>query len=209
MITLCEDRSGSKNDKVSRVVHAVEQGALDPRAAMLDHLKRYAELPDWSLADTKERIAPYILGRLYRSGRSAAEEIRHWTSRRELDSCHAAQELLLLGMILDRLVKSDADIINSEAVEILTRRVHGLQLAFRDVKKLSDWKQPRGQGGQKWRSKVQWHLCDQYDIRALDEEDMAVPGVDEEVRRRLEHKALMNKYMAKAEEIETKGKKEE
>ena len=174
---------------------------------MLEHLKKYNEISDWTLADTKERIAPYILGRLYRSGRSAADEIRAWTSRRELESCHAAQELLLLAMVLDRMVRSEGDIVNSEAVEILTRRIHGLQLAFRDVRKMSDWKQPRGQSGQKWRSKVQWHLCDQYDIRALDEEDMAVGPVDEEVRKRLETKALFNKYLSKAEEQDSKGQK--
>ena len=97
--------------------------------------------------------------------------------------------------------------MNSEAVEILTRRIHGLQLAFRDVRKLSDWKQPRGQSGQKWRSKVQWHLCDQYDIRALDEEDMAAGAVDEEVRKRLETKALFNKHLNKAEDQDKGNRK--
>ena len=97
--------------------------------------------------------------------------------------------------------------MNSEAVEILTRRTHGLQLAFREVRKLSYRKQPRGQSGQKWRSKVQWHLCDQYDIRALDEEDMAVGAVDEEVRKRLETKALFNKYLNKAEEQDKGNRK--
>ena len=76
--------------------------------------------------------------------------------------------------------------------------MHGLDLAFANVRKLTDWKQPRGQ--QKWKSKVRWELCDQYDIRALDEDELYIPGADEEVRNRLEKKALFKKYLDKAGE---------
>ena len=115
--------------------------------------------------------------------------------------------MLLLAMVLDGMVRSEGDIVHSAAMEILTRRIHGLQRAFRDVRKMSDWKQPGGQHGQNWRSKVQWHLCDQYDFRALDEEDMAVGPVVEEVRKRLETKGLCNKYLSKAEGQDSKGRK--
>ena len=92
------------------------------------------------------------------------------------------------------------DIINSEATEILCRRLHGLELAFAHVRRMADWKQPRGQSGAKWKSKVRWELCDQYDIRALDEDGLYIPGADEEVRSRLEKKALFKKYLEKAGE---------
>ena len=52
---------------------------------------------------------------------------------------------MLLGMILDRIVREPGDVINSEAMENLCRRLHGLELAVAKVRKLSYWKQPRGQ----------------------------------------------------------------
>ena len=53
---------------------------------------------------------------------------------------------------------------------------------------------------------VRWELCDQYDIRALDEDELYIPGADEEVRNRLEKKALFKKHLEKAGET---GKHEE
>ena len=47
---------------------------------------------------------------------------------------------------------------------------------------------------------MRWERCDQYDIRALDEEELYMPGADEEVKNRLEKKALFNKYLNKAAE---------
>ena len=121
--------------------------------------------------------------------------MRQFIAERELDSCHAAQEMLLLAMILDRIIRDPgSEMINSEATEILCRRLHGLELA------LHDWKQPRGQQGQNWKTKVRWELCDQYDIRALDEDELYIIGADEEVRSRLEKKALFKKYFGKAGE---------
>ena len=61
---------------------------------------------------------------------------------------------MLLGMILDRIVREPGDVIHSEAMENLCRRLHGLELAVAKVRKLSYWKQPRGQQGQKWRTNV-------------------------------------------------------
>ena len=118
-------------------------------------------------------------------------------AEKELETCHAAQEYLLLCMILDKLLKNNEDMINSEGAEIICRRLHGLQLAFAEVRRLSDWKQPKGQAGQKWRSKVQWDLCAQYDVRSLDEQELQIPAADEEVRLRLEKKALFNKHLTK------------
>lgn len=129
----------------------VARETVDNCVAMMEHLKRYQELPQWNLAGTKERIAPWYFGRGYKSGRSATAEVRQFISERELDNCHAAKEMLLLAMILDRIIRDPSTVmINSEATEILCRRLHGLELAFAKVHKLCDWKQPRGQQGQKW-----------------------------------------------------------
>ena len=78
---------------------------------MLEHHRKYNDIADWSLADLKNRMLPHTLVRVYRSGRSAADKIRSWNGRRELETCHAAQELLLLAMVLGRLVRSEDDIV--------------------------------------------------------------------------------------------------
>ena len=172
----------------------------------MDHLQKYRDIDGWNLGGAKARIAAQYLARLYKSGKAASETARSWISEKELDTCHAAQEFLLLAMILDKMITDQKeDLINSAACEILCRRMHGLQLAFQNVHRQSDWKQPRGQQGQKWKSKVQWELCDQYDVRALDENELTMPGADEEVRLRLEKKALFNKYLAKAQEGPREG----
>ena len=47
---------------------------------------------------------------------------------------------------------------------------------------------------------MRWELCDQYDIRALDEDELYIPGADGKVRSRLEKKALFKKHLEKAGE---------
>ena len=66
------------------------------------------------------------------------------------------------------------------------------------VKKLADWKQPRGQAGQKWKTKVQWAIADEYDALALQTSDVMIEEADDEVRKRLEKKALFQKYLDKS-----------
>ena len=165
---------------------------------MLDHLARYREIPEWSLGGTKERIAPFVLARLFKSGQMGTTEMKRFIASKEIDSCHSASELMLLAMVVDRMMMLNVDLVNSEAMEIVCRRIHGLKRAFEGVRRLSDGKQPKGPAGQKWKTKVKWELCDQYDIRALGEEGAYIPGADEEVRQRLEKTAIFNKYLTKA-----------
>ena len=85
-------------------------------------------------------------------------------------------------------------------MEVICRKIYGLLRAFDDAKSEADWKRPKGQAGQKWKSKVAWDLCAQYDVRSLDENELQIPMADEEVRLRLEKKALFNKYLSKERE---------
>ena len=204
--SLTGSQSSSVTSKVPELIQIIEKETRDPRGALMDHLQKYRDIDGWNLGGAKARIAAQYLARLYKSGKAASETARSWISEKELDTCHAAQEFLLLAMILDKMITDQKeDLINSAACEILCRRMHGLQLALQNVHRQSDWKQPRGQQGQKWKSKVQWELCDQYDVRALDENELTMPGADEEVRLRLEKKALFNKYLAKAQEGPREG----
>eukprot|EP00959_Pyramimonas_sp_CCMP1952_P211460 4425303-Pyramimonas_sp.AAC.1 len=43
--------------------------------------------------------------------------------------------------------------VNSQAVEVICRRLYDLFRAFENVKKQSDWKQPRGEGGNAGRAR--------------------------------------------------------
>eukprot|EP00969_Alexandrium_andersonii_P229657 10142368-Alexandrium_andersonii.AAC.1 len=76
------------------------------------------------------------------------------------------------------MIQSGHDVINSDAAEIMCRRVYAIWKAFDKVAKLSDWKQPKGAG--KWRSKAQRHLADEYDAIALENGELQVDEADEE-----------------------------
>ena len=60
--------------------------------------------------------------------------------------------------------------INSDAVEIMCRWIYALFKAFERVQRLGDWKQPKGAG--KWKTKVMWHLADEYDAIALEDQEL-------------------------------------
>ena len=184
-------------EKVINMVDILRKEAIDPRDNMIANLERFEDIPNWTLGGTSARIAPFFLAKTFKDGSTAATAGRRFIQEKELDGCHTANEYLLLSMVLDRLVRSGEIVMNSEALEIICR-LHGIRRAFADVRRVGDWKQPRGQNGQKWKSKVRWGLCDQYDIRALDREELSIPEADEEVKRRLESVALFNKYFEKA-----------
>jgi len=182
--------SGSAPAAVAGVVDEITKETADPRAAFLEHLQQYEEMPSWAAHTGRARVAPKVLGHLYKGGRSAKQEIELYVSKKELTNCHAASELLLMAVLLDRMIASKGfDLINSDAIEIICRRVYGLFRAFDNVHRLSDWKAPKGAGG-KWRTKVQWDLADQYDVLALDSGELRIDAADDEVRRRMERAAL-------------------
>ena len=149
-------------------------------------------------------MAPTLLAYVYRQGRSAKVEIQEWLRAKQLETCHAACEMLLLAVILDNMVMDKTptshDMINQDSVEIIARRMYGVYRAFERVKSQSDWKAPKGQPGQKWKTEVVWHLADEYDVLAMQNADIQIDEADDEVRKRLERKALFAKHLDKATE---------
>ena len=156
-------------------------------------LKQY-ETADWSIGPSLARIAPMVLAQMYKFETSAKFQVQQYVRAKELEACHAASEMALMAANLDRML----DMVNSQAVEVICRRLYGLFRAFENAKKQSDWKQPRGEGGQRWKSKVRWELADEYDAVALADGELRVDDADEEVRKRLERKALFAKHLDKA-----------
>ena len=178
----------------------LEEEAISPKDAALQHLRRFQQSDNFKIGgDAKTRVAPQLVAKLYRRGRTAAAELEQLVQERGLTKCHAAAEMPTMGLVLDRLVvhSRDTDVINMPAVEVVCRRIYGALLAFEDVKEEADWKQPRNSNG-KWKSKVKWGLLKEYDVKALESNDWRIPEADKEVTDRLQQKALFNKHLEKS-----------
>ena len=137
---------------VQKQVQRLEEEARSPKDSALEHLRRFSEQETFKIGgDAKVRLAPDMIAKLYKNGRTATRELEEFLRSKGLEKCHAAQELPTLGLVVDRLVAQDskADIINLSAVEVLCRKIYGLLRAFEDVKCEADWKQPKGSGSGK------------------------------------------------------------
>jgi hypothetical protein len=106
----------------------------------------------------------------------------------------------MLCMLLDKCVMSQDDFINTEACEVLCRRLYALKRAFQNVQSQQDWKQPKGGAGSKWKTKVRWDLIGEIDVSAMNSNETLIPGVEKEIEARLSQKALLAKYLSKLPE---------
>ena len=98
-----------------------------------------------------------------------------------------------------------AEMVNYQSTEVLTRRLYGIEKAFELVRKEADWKAPRG-AAKSWKSKVQYHLLEEIDLRPLMSNSTAVPAVDAEVTARLKEKALLIKAIEKSGATDSQAK---
>ena len=150
-------------------------------------------------AGYRERIAPAYLAQVYKGGTTAVEYARRWLRDRGLGKCSPAQEMLsIMEAIDDAVLGGEADVINTISFEKLARRAYGLERAFEGVHQESDWHRP--QGAKSWTSKVQWALCERYDVRGATSLGPRVAKADEEVRQAMEKDALFLKYYSKSKE---------
>ena len=185
-----------------RRTQQLEGEAVNPKDAALAHLRRYQDIEGFKIGgDASVRVAPSMVAKLYKYGRTASRELEEFVRSRGLEKCHAAMELPTLGLILDRLVvdSASAEVINMPAVEVVCRKVYGLIRAFEDVKSENDWKMPKGANAGKWKSKVKWTLLQEYDVKFLDSSDWSIPEADREVADRLQKRALFNKHLSSNE----------
>ena len=189
---------GSQDGQVERTIAALERRAINPREALLAALKKYRETPLPEDGDLKTRIAPHVLAKLYKSGRTAKQEMAEWRRSKQLERCQAAGETLILGMVLDRMLENGEDLVNSGSAELVCRRLYAILKAYERVNKLEDWQRPKNQSGQKWKSKVDWMLGDLY--FKVGDDDTEIREADEEVQEKLKRKALFAKHLAGASE---------
>eukprot|EP00969_Alexandrium_andersonii_P064978 2861495-Alexandrium_andersonii.AAC.1 len=66
------------------------------------------------------------------------------------------------------------------AVEVICRKIYGLLRAFENVHCEGDWRQPKGSGAGKWKSRVKWTLLKEYDVQSLESTAWSIPSADAE-----------------------------
>ena len=169
----------------------------DPKAKLLSNLEKLSGEVEWKLpAGVTHRIAPGLLVKTYSRYGSFTRFGRAWVADKELERNHVAHEMVLHCMLLDKMILSSPEFPTSEGCEMICRRVYGIKRAFRDVKCAHDWKQPKGSGAAKWRSKVRWDLAAEIDWRALEEDDEDLPEIEHELQSRMKDKAILARYLA-------------
>jgi hypothetical protein len=175
----------------------LRQALRDPRAKVLEQLESASSSQvDWVLpANVEERVAAPLLVQIFSVHPSATAMANRWVQEKELQRNHVAHEMLLMCMVLDKSLMGPADFVTSEGCEIMCRRIYALKKAFENVKTANDWRQPKGAGAAKWKSKVRWDLANEIDIRALAGDVESLPGIDKELQGRLKERALLNKYV--------------
>ena len=98
------------------------------------------------------------------------------------------KETRRLANALDDMCYSDnCDMINSVAVERLARRLYGVEVALQNVHNKNDLN-----------SKAAWVLADELDMDQIEQGAFSCRSVVEEARKRLEQKANVSKWIAKA-----------
>ena len=83
---------------LSQVIERLEKEAANPREAALQHLRRFQQVGNFVVGgDTKVRIAPTLIAKLYKSGRTAVKEMEETLRTEGLEKCHSAAELPTLA----------------------------------------------------------------------------------------------------------------
>ena len=122
-----EPLSDSRKAEIIQVkISEIEQEAKNPGESMLQAFKRYKDdVTFGKVGGIKSRTAPHMLPRLYRGGRSAKQEMQGWLKSKELETCPAACEVLVLAMVLDRMLDTGEvnDLVNSRSAEMLCLRI--------------------------------------------------------------------------------------
>ena len=175
--------------------------AVHARDLVVAELKRYREVSeeDWPLPiGYRFRLAPAFIAHLFSRHERSEDFVEDFITNHGLQDCYTAKEMLNYAGILDKLLLIDRfeGFINLASTEYLCRRLYGLQLAFEKCRTKEDWKRP--EKAPKWKSKVDWRMCDRVDPRAkesskvLDSREMQA-----ELRVEMEREALLAKVQNK------------
>ena len=188
-------------ENVRDVIARLQRATRPPHEAFLEQLSKYREIPshEWPMPPGyQKRLAPSYLAEVYRSG-TAVSYAKNWLREHSLANNVPAQEMIsIMEAVDDSILMDQRDVINSLAFEKLIRRAYGLERAFEDCWKESDWKRPDGK--KTWTTRVKWELCSRYDTRALNMRSARVAAADEEAKQAMERDAAFFKWYSKSTE---------
>ena len=66
--------------------------------------------------------------------------------------------------------------------------------AFDAVNSVADWRKPTGAGAN-WKCKVNWAVLEEVDALNADKDNIRIPELEDELRKRFKDKALMEKSL--------------
>lgn len=183
----------------SGLAESFESSFKDIRESALEKLRAFTDTKITIAGEPRARVAGEFCSKTYRDGQTAQQRAEKFLRSKQLEGHHLAHEIQLLAMVFDRGVReAPREWLNLESTEFLARRLYGMERAFSEVRKESDWKPPKDkQKG--FKSKVQWHFLEECDPRMLEASDLHVASVDKEIRERLTERGKLLKSLSSLE----------
>ena len=137
----------------------------------------------------KTRMAPTYLVGLYNQKRTLVDYFESFFNTRGLQKTPLCTDTVRIASTIDNLLFDDSiDLFNSTAVERLCRRLYGVEIAIKDVTNQNNL------------SKADWTMADELDLNNVEGSGFAPENALEEVRKRLERKANVSKWISKSKE---------
>jgi len=128
-----QPEQGSEAEKVASLRKRLQFKQLRPQDAFSHALEDFRPQPDWPWAGTARasRSAPEFLATIYGAGHLAKTHAEEFLRPRGLLDTPEGSEMVLCGAVLDQLFLFDQQsILNSAGVEILVRRMKGIELSL-------------------------------------------------------------------------------
>ena len=132
--------SSSDNDRLKMQIVQLKQECADPRAVLLKRLRRWGKRVRWELpGGFKTRVTVWLMMFLFKAGFTAVENLTRWANSKCFEEHPAIKNLLVTAMTFDQMMiaKEFKGMLNSEAVEVMSRRFWGTVRAFDNVSELA------------------------------------------------------------------------
>ena len=162
----------------------VEKRAVDPIALLKKQI-----IKPINTGLVKTRMAPSYLIWLYNQKKTLVDYFESFFMSRGLQKTQLCTDTVRIASSIDNLLFDDSiDLFNSTAVERLCRRLYGVEIAIKDVTNQNNL------------SKADWTMADELDLNNVEGSGFAPENALEEVRKRLERKANVSKWISKSKE---------
>lgn len=189
---------------VDRQIEDMNKSLQEEKTEMKAKLKAFRPVVSWRPpGKSKIRLAPLVIPPLYKRD-NASEEADRIIDTKDLHGSQWAHDFRNFGGLIDAHIREPgSDILNSEAGERLARSWKASIEALKFVLRREHWKQPKGQQGQKWKSKVDWKRFRMIDWESLARESDAIPELDDEIMDRMKQEALETKWASKSPDADS------